>query len=41
MYVNERTLDYGPDGRQAIRKLLDLGYESGIISVAPMVDFID
>jgi 1,4-dihydroxy-6-naphthoate synthase len=41
MYVNERTLDYGPDGRQAIRKLLDLGYENGIISVAPMVDFID
>jgi 1,4-dihydroxy-6-naphthoate synthase len=41
MYVNERTLDYGPDGRQAIRKLLDLGYESGIITVAPMVDFID
>jgi 1,4-dihydroxy-6-naphthoate synthase len=41
MYVNERTLDYGPDGREAIRKLLDMGYESGIISVAPMVDFID
>jgi len=41
MYVNERTLDYGPDGRQAIRKLLDLGYENGIITVAPMVDFID
>jgi predicted solute-binding protein len=23
MYVNERTLDYGPDGREAIRKLLE------------------
>jgi 1,4-dihydroxy-6-naphthoate synthase len=41
MYVNERTLDYGPDGRQAIQKLLDLGYERGIITVAPQVDFVD
>lgn len=41
MYVNERTLDYGADGRQAIRKLLDLGYERGIISIAPQVDFVD
>jgi 1,4-dihydroxy-6-naphthoate synthase len=41
MYVNERTLDYGPDGRKAIRKLLDLGHERGIIPIAPQVDFID
>ena len=41
MYVNERTLDYGPDGRQAIRKLLDLGHERGIIPIAPQVEFID
>ncbi len=41
MYVNERTLDYGPDGRQAIRKLLDMGYERGIIPIAPQVDFVD
>lgn len=41
MYVNERTLDYGPDGRQAIRKLLDLGHERGIIPIAPLVDFVD
>ena len=41
MYVNERTLDYGPDGRQAIHNLLDLGYERGIIPIAPQVDFID
>jgi 1,4-dihydroxy-6-naphthoate synthase len=41
MYVNDRTLDYGPDGRQAIHKLLDLGYERGIIPIAPQVDFID
>ncbi|HET6207797.1 MAG TPA: MqnA/MqnD/SBP family protein [Terracidiphilus sp.] len=41
MYVNERTLDYGPDGRKAIRKLLDLGHERGIIPIAPLVDFVD
>ena len=41
MYVNERTLDYGADGRKAIRKLLDLGHERGIISIPPLVDFVD
>jgi 1,4-dihydroxy-6-naphthoate synthase len=41
MYVNDRTLDYGPDGREAIRKLLDLGHERGIIPIAPQVDFVD
>jgi 1,4-dihydroxy-6-naphthoate synthase len=41
MYVNERTLDYGPDGREAIRKLLDLGHERGIIPIPPKVDFTD
>jgi 1,4-dihydroxy-6-naphthoate synthase len=41
MYVNERTLDYGADGRDAIRKLLDMGYEQGLIPIAPQVDFVD
>jgi 1,4-dihydroxy-6-naphthoate synthase len=41
MYVNERTLDYGADGREAIRKLLEMGHERGIITVAPQVDFVD
>ena len=41
MYVNERTLDYGPDGRDAIRKLLEMGHERGIIPIAPKVDFVD
>ena len=41
MYVNERTLDYGADGREAIRKLLEMGHERGIITVAPQVDFIE
>ncbi|WP_263409502.1 menaquinone biosynthesis family protein [Terriglobus tenax] len=41
MYVNERTLNYGDDGRVAIKKLLDLGYERGIIPHKAKVDFID
>lgn len=40
MYVNERTLDYGKDGREAIAKLLDMGYERGIIPNKPVVDFV-
>ena len=41
MYVNERTLDYGSDGREAIRKLLEMGHEQGIIPIAPIVEFVD
>jgi 1,4-dihydroxy-6-naphthoate synthase len=40
MYVNERTLNYGDDGREAIRKLLTLGHERGIIPHPVKVDFI-
>ena len=40
MYVNERTLDYGKDGREAITKLLDMGYEAGIITEKPQVEFV-
>jgi 1,4-dihydroxy-6-naphthoate synthase len=40
MYVNERTLDYGKDGREAISKLLEMGYERGIIPQKPIVEFV-
>jgi len=40
MYVNERTLDYGPDGREAVRRLLDMGYSAGIIPHKANVEFI-
>ena len=40
MYVNERTLDYGKDGREAIAKLLEMGYEKGIIQQKPAVEFV-
>jgi len=41
MYVNERTLDYGADGRAAILKLLELGHERGMIPMAPEVEFVN
>jgi len=41
MYVNDRTLDYGADGRDAIRTLLDEGYKRGVIPIEPKVDFVD
>jgi len=40
MYVNDRTINYGDDGREAIRKLLDMGYERGIIPHKAKVDFV-
>jgi 1,4-dihydroxy-6-naphthoate synthase len=40
MYVNERTLNYGEDGKDAIRKLLAMGYDRGIIPHRANVDFV-
>jgi 1,4-dihydroxy-6-naphthoate synthase len=40
MYVNERTLDYGSDGREAVRRLLDMGHKAGIIPREARVDFV-
>ena len=40
MYVNERTLNSGEEGREAIRKLLDVGFERGIIPHRANVDFV-
>ncbi len=40
MYVNERTLDYGKDGREAVRRLLDMGHKAGIIPEEPKVEFV-
>ena len=40
MYVNERTLDYGPDGREAVHRLLDMGHKAGIIGPEARVDWV-
>jgi 1,4-dihydroxy-6-naphthoate synthase len=40
MYVNERTLDYGSDGREAVRRLLEMGHKAGIIPREARVEFV-
>jgi 1,4-dihydroxy-6-naphthoate synthase len=40
MYVNERTLDLGDDGREGVRRLLEMGYDRGIIPHRAKVDFV-
>jgi 1,4-dihydroxy-6-naphthoate synthase len=41
MWVNDLTLDYTDRGRQAVRKLLDEGFEKGIIPHAVAVEFVE
>jgi 1,4-dihydroxy-6-naphthoate synthase len=41
MYVNDWTLDYGPRGREAVRRLLDEGHRAGVIPSAVNVEFVD
>jgi 1,4-dihydroxy-6-naphthoate synthase len=40
MYVNERTLDYGDDGREAVRRLLDMGQKAGIIPLISQLEWV-
>ncbi len=40
MYVNDWTLDYGPRGRAAVRRLLDEGHKAGIIPSHVAVEFV-
>ncbi len=41
MYVNDWTLDYGPRGREAVRRLLEEGYKAGVIARPVEVEFVD
>ena len=41
MYVNERTLDYGQEGRKAVQLFLDKAYEAGIIPKPVKAKFAD
>jgi 1,4-dihydroxy-6-naphthoate synthase len=41
MYVNDWTLDYGPRGRGAVRRLLDEGHRAGVIPAPVAVEFVD
>jgi 1,4-dihydroxy-6-naphthoate synthase len=40
MYVNHWTVDYGPEGRQAVQLLLDRAFTAGIISEKVGVEFV-
>ncbi len=40
MYVNDYTLDYGDDGREAVRLLLTLGADAGIIPPVEKLEFV-
>lgn len=40
MYVNDWTLDYGPRGREAVKRLLAEGYKAGVIPSPVDVEFV-
>jgi 5,8-dihydroxy-2-naphthoate synthase len=40
MYVNQWTVDYGPRGREAVQRLLDRGFEAGLLPRKVEVDFV-
>lgn len=40
MYVNPRTVDYGPDGRLALRRLLDLAHAEGLVPGPVPLDLV-
>jgi len=41
MYVNEWTLDFGQRGREAVARLLALGYEAGAVPKLIVPEFVD
>ena len=41
MYVNQWTLDYGPRGREAVRRLIEAGHRAGILPQAVEIQFVD
>jgi 1,4-dihydroxy-6-naphthoate synthase len=41
MYVNERTLDYGEEGRKAVQLLLDRAYDAKVIPRRVLAEFVD
>lgn len=40
MYVNERTLDFGPQGREAVARFLAMGHEQGILPELVLPEFV-
>jgi len=40
MYVNDRTLDYGDDGREAVRLFLERAHAAGLVPEPPALEFV-
>jgi 1,4-dihydroxy-6-naphthoate synthase len=40
MYVNDRTLDFGPEGREAVTRFLAMGHEQGILPELVVPEFV-
>jgi 1,4-dihydroxy-6-naphthoate synthase len=41
MYVNDLTVDYGENGREALRRLFKMAFDKGIINREIKVEFVD
>ena len=41
MYVNDWTLDYGPRGREAVKRLLDEGHRAGVLPAPVAIEFVE
>src|SRR5205807_5763008 len=41
MYVNDWTLDYGPRGREAVRRLLEEAHKAGVVPSPVAVEFVE
>ena len=41
MYVNKRTLDYGEDGKKAVKEFLTQAFEKKLIPQMPKIQFVD
>jgi len=41
MYVNDRTLDFGPEGREAVTRFLAMGHQRGILPELVVPEFVE
>jgi 1,4-dihydroxy-6-naphthoate synthase len=41
MYVNHWTLDFGPRGREAVRRFLEMGHQAGVLPALVIPEFVE
>ncbi len=41
MYVNDRTLDFGPEGRESVARFLKMGFDQGILPELTVPEFVE